>query len=255
MNNGYLNCDFSDSVNWITKKSPVSKMKIKGKCHNWNCFFDFSLSKETLVEQIASFLKQSTAFRSIIISVLLFKLCFANSNWFRQVFPWWRRAQLEKLVLLSFRRQKRRRMVLHVAIEFFYDHFSVPIHENISSRFFLREPGEKKRGIFALEIEKHTSERKGKDKKKKQGGRVEKKRKKSNGCTLSLYIGYFGLTEEVYLAERFQESARFRQVVISLLKKLTKSKGGSRKITSRHFGSNIPWTREKQRKHLRFVTL
>ena len=131
-------------------------------------------------------------------------------------------------------------MVLHVAIEFFYDHFSVPIHENISSRFFLKRTWRKKRGIFALEIENHTSERKGKDKKKKQGGRKEKKRKKSNGCTLSLYIGYFGLTEEVYLAERFQESARFRQVVISLLKKLTKSKGGSRKITSRYFGSNIP---------------
>ena len=104
--------------------------------------------------------------------------------------------------------------------------------------FFYREPGEKKRGIFALEIENHTSERKGKDKKKKQGGRKEKKRKKSNGCTLSLYIGYFGLNEEVYLAERFQESAKLRQVVISLLKKLTKFKGGSRKITSRYFGSN-----------------
>lgn len=64
----------------LAKKLPVSKMKIKGKCHNWNCFLDFSLSKETLVEQIVSFLKQSTGFRSIIISVLLFKLCFANSN-------------------------------------------------------------------------------------------------------------------------------------------------------------------------------
>ena len=74
--------------------------------------------------------------------------------------------------------------------------------------------------------------------KRKSEGKEKKRREKKNGCTLSLYIGYFGLTEEVSLAERFQESARFRQVVISLLKKLTKSKGGSRKITSRYFGSN-----------------
>ena len=175
MNNGYLNCDFSDSVNWITKKSPVSKMKIKGKCHNWNCFFDFSLSKETLVEQITSFLKQSTGFRSIIISVLLFKLCFANSNWFRHVFPWWRRAQLEKLVLLSFRRQKRRRMVLHVVIEFFYDHFSVPIHENISSRFFFKENLAKKREEFlplrskiTLANEKERTKRKSKEEERRR---------------------------------------------------------------------------------------
>ena len=172
MNNGYLNCDFSDSVNWITKKSPVSKMKIKGKCHNWNCFLDFSLSKETLVEQIASFLKQSTGFRSIIISVLLFKVCFANSNWFRHFFPWWRRAQLEKLVLLSFRRQKRRRMALHVAIEFFYDHFSVPIHENISSRFFLKRTWRKKERNFC------PWDRKSHQRTKRKGQKEKARRKK-----------------------------------------------------------------------------
>ena len=53
-------------------------------------------------------------------------------------------------------------------------------------------------------------ERKGKEKNKGRGGRKETEETDFNGCTLSLYIGYFGLTEEVSLAERFQESARFR---------------------------------------------
>ena len=131
--------------------------------------------------------------------------------------------------------------MLHVVIEFFYDHFSVPIHENISSRFFFKENLAKKREEFlplrskiTLANEKERIKRKSKEEERRR------RERKAMVALLSLYIGYFGLTEEVYLAERFQESARFRQVVISLLKKLTKSKGGSRKITSRYFGSNIP---------------
>ena len=101
--------------------------------------------------------------------------------------------------------------------------------ENLAKK---REEFLRLRSKITLANEKKRRKRKSKEEERRR------REKKSNGCTLSLYIGYFGLTEEVYLAERFQESARFRQVVISLLKKLTKSKGGSRKITSRYFGSN-----------------
>lgn len=158
-------------------------MKIKGKCHNWNCFFDFSLSKETLVEKIASFLKQSTGFRSIIISVLLFKLCFANSNWFRHVFPWWRRAQLEKLVLLSFRRQKRRRKVLHAAIEFFFTTIFLFQYMGIYLADSFKKNLAKKREEFL----RLRCERKGKEKNKGRGGRTRRRERNQWLHSQSLY--------------------------------------------------------------------
>ena len=85
----------------------------------------------------------------------------------------------------------------------------------MSSRLFENEPGkiwqekgQKTSFLFSPDnLEKQTSERKGKEKYKERRGRKEEKKK--NGCTLSFYIGYFGeflavktnyLTEEVYLA-------------------------------------------------------
>ena len=69
------------------------------------------------------------------------------------------------------------------------------------SRFFENQPNEicshlsekpsKGRFLNPDKLQNHTNEGKEKEKKKEPGGRKEEKRK-SNGCTLSFYNGYFG---------------------------------------------------------------
>ena len=72
----------------------------------------------------------------------------------------------------------------------------------ICSRLFENQPNEicshlsekalKGRLFGPDELQNHTNKRKGKEKKKERGGRKKGKRKKSNGCILSVHNGFSG---------------------------------------------------------------